>query len=83
MFDEFREELSFLYIFPDGKFGCKVEQDIKLTPKLHTTICMKLRKNSPCVVGYTTVKPSYRSHCSNEKAVISQPSYCQVTFQKE
>ena len=30
--DEFCEELAFPYLFPRGKFGYKVERDIKLSP---------------------------------------------------
>ena len=30
--DEFCEELSFPYLLPRGKFGYKVERDIKLSP---------------------------------------------------
>ena len=30
--DDLCEEVAFLYLFPRGKFGYKVERDIKLSP---------------------------------------------------
>ena len=30
--DKFWEEMAFLFLFPDGKFGYKVERDIPISP---------------------------------------------------
>ena len=38
--DEFCKELAFPYLFPRGKFGYKVERDIKLSPSKYFNQCL-------------------------------------------
>ena len=38
--DEFCEDLDFPYLFPRGKFGYKVERDIKLSPSKYFNQCL-------------------------------------------
>ena len=75
--DKFCEELAFPHLFPRGRFGYKVDRQIKLSPAKYfnqrflnyTVICFRSGLYIFCIISYTAIKTAKSDQYSYEKVL--------------